>query len=306
MPASLPQLVVLLLLAAAAWLGGPFFPLAVIILTAAATIALYRLFGRSGYQPSFGVGLVAALYFSLSLTYAEAQRLQRGESNLAMINVVVVAVIVVFTLVSRLSERDTRQAVLNWALTVVGALYGGLLSSYLLHLFYLPASTDHSPAANPLLANILSEWQAHHLPSLSDVGWPISPAPATSQAAQVVIVLLLANASGYFIARAFPRYAGWLLPLVAILFSAGDALYFGWAVATLTTASFVALLLATYSQRLLIPPGADGWLLPLYHHLALLAPLVYFVINIWPPLLRRPASNQHLICQTSSLTGDGV
>lgn len=285
MSLTLPQIAVLLLLIVAVWIGGPFYLLAVLLLTAAAALLLYQLFRHSGYEPSVGVGVVIALYFPLSYAYAQ---FASGPNNAVLINVLAVAAIVVFTLVIRLSERDTKRAVLGWALTIGGAVYSGLLSSYLLRLFYLqPSETIYSPnpPTNRLLTGLLADWQRIGLPTPGDVGWPISPAPPlAAPEVQIALVVLIVTALIYIpllsvVGRLAALAPGFLL-ILAGLFNSN-------AISLTLAASLFGLLLATYTQMLLIPAdgkegGVGGWLLPLFHHLAVAAPIVYFALTLLP------------------------
>ncbi len=278
-------LAVLVLLIAAAALGGPLFLLAVLLLAFAALLVLLRQFNLLGYRPAVGAATVITLYLILSGqqladdTLAGATLLQGG---------VVLAALVVVTLVLRLSEHDTRRAVLNWTLTISGALYVGLLLSYLPALYNLhPDLAYAGEAGRPtLMTTAYAQLGGASLPTLPAVGWPINPppAPAPSPSAQWLVIGLLA-ATLFYLAVFRPLARRWAIaPLVGsvILFALGWLA--GWAIAVLLGFTLLALNLASLTQPLIVADDklTGGWLLALAHHLALLAPVVYYAVVWWP------------------------
>jgi hypothetical protein len=281
----LASLAVLALLIAAAALGGPLFLLGVLLLAAVALLVLLRQFNLLGYQPAVGAAVVISLYLILS-----GQQLPDAVlAGAPLQSGVVLAALVVVTLVLRLSEHDTRRAVLNWTLTIGGALYLGLLLSYLLRLYNLhPDLADAGEAGPPtLLTASYAQLRGYGLPALAQtIGWPITPppTPAPSPAAQWLTVGLLAVTLLYFAALR-PLARRWAFaPLIGsmVIFALGWLA--GGAIAVLLGFALLALNLASATQPLIVAADklTGGWLLVLAHHLALLAPIVYYMVIWWP------------------------
>ncbi|PZR96645.1 MAG: hypothetical protein DLM69_10640 [Candidatus Chloroheliales bacterium] len=117
-------------------------------------------------------------------------------------------------------------------------------------------------------------------------GWPLTPppAPAPSPAAQGLTIGLLAVTLLYFAALR-PLARRWpVAPLLAsiVLFALGWLA--GGAIAVLLGFALLALNLASITQPLIVAADklTGGWLLGLAHHLALLAPVVYYALIWWP------------------------
>ncbi len=281
----LAPLAVLALMIAAALLGGPLFLLGVLLLALAALLVLLRQFNLLGYRPAVGAATVITLYFILS-----GQQLSTGPlGSVTLQTSIVLAALVIVTLVLRLSEHDTRRAVLNWTLTIAGALYVGLLLSYLLGLYNLhPDLAYAGEAGRPtLLTASYAQLRAIGLPPLTQtVGWPITPppTPAPSPSAQWLMIGLLAVTLLY-LAALRPLARRWpLAPLVGSLLLFALGWLAGWAIAVLLGFALLALNLASLTQPLIVADDklSGGWLLALAHHLALLAPVVYYAVVWWP------------------------
>jgi phosphatidate cytidylyltransferase len=113
-------------LAAAYW-GGPLFAS---LVTAAALLSgfeFYRMMRRISHEPSYVAGLTL-----IALALWDAY-----DPNLGIVRWAVPAVVMAM-LVWHVLQRDTAGFLVNWALTLTGAVYTGVLAGYLVSLRNLP------------------------------------------------------------------------------------------------------------------------------------------------------------------------
>ena len=106
---------------------GVYLGLWVVVLIAAlavvlAVIELFAMFRHGGYQPRTAVGIVGGLAFCIAATFQGAL-----PADLTMI---AAGFTLMLGLVYEIGSRDRSQSLLNWALTVGGAMYVGVLISY--------------------------------------------------------------------------------------------------------------------------------------------------------------------------------
>jgi phosphatidate cytidylyltransferase len=111
----------------AAYLGGPLFAFLVTVGALLAGYEFYRMTRRLGYGPSFAAGLPL-----IALAVWDAYDPGRGILRWA------VPATIMALLVWHILQRDTDGFLVNWALTVAGALYVGMLIGYLVSLRNLP------------------------------------------------------------------------------------------------------------------------------------------------------------------------
>lgn len=283
MTSYLAALIVLLLLLATAALGGPLFLFATLLLALAALLILLRQFGLLGYQPAIGAATVITLYLVIS-----GQELNEGLLAVAPLQTgIVIAAIVIITLVLRLSEHDTRRAVLNWGLMMGAAVYLGLMLSYPLRLYNLhPDLAYTGEQGNPtLMTTAYAQLGGANLPTLPTVGWPLNPppAPAISPSAQWLMLTLLVTTFVYF-ALLKPLARRWFFaPLLGSVLIFALSWLIGGAVAVIVGFALLALNLATITLPVVATPDKlrGGWLLALAHHLAFVAPIVYYTLVWW-------------------------
>ena len=123
----LSALVLLPVVLGAAYVGGPLFAA---LVTAAALLSgfeFYRIMRRANHQPSYVAGLTL-----IALAMWDVYQPEMGILRWA------VSAIVMAMLVWHVLQRDTTGSIVNWALTLFGAVYTGGLAAYLISLRNLP------------------------------------------------------------------------------------------------------------------------------------------------------------------------
>jgi len=123
----LSAIILLPVVLAAAYLGGPVFAL---LVTAAALLSgfeFYRIMRRVNYQPAYVPGLAL-----IALAVWDAYQPDFGIVRWA------VPAVVMAMLVWHVLQRDTAGFLVNWALTLTGAVYTGVLAGYLISVRNLP------------------------------------------------------------------------------------------------------------------------------------------------------------------------
>lgn len=137
----LSAIVLLPVVLAAAYVGGPLFAALVSLAALLAGFEFYRIMRRISYQPSYAVGLAL-----IALSMWDAYNPSLGIRGWA-VPAAVMALLVWYIL-----RQDTEGFLENWALTVTGALYTGVLAGYLVSLRNLPNGL------NWLLLAFLGTW----------------------------------------------------------------------------------------------------------------------------------------------------
>jgi phosphatidate cytidylyltransferase len=108
-------------------LGGPFFLAVMALATLVAMIEFLGMLRHAGYRPSYPLGLGLVVFF-----LADGFAPQLGLLHPAIF------IGVLFVLIAILWQSEQSNFLVNWALTVVGAIYIGGLGAHLLLLRGLP------------------------------------------------------------------------------------------------------------------------------------------------------------------------
>ena len=123
----LSAIVLLPVVLGAAYLGGPYFAAAVTVVALLAGYEFYRMMHSAGYEPSYlaGLSLIAILMLDAYLP-------QRGIWRWG------VAGVVVLLMVWQILRVNAQGFLVNWALTLAGALYVAVLLGHMISLRNLP------------------------------------------------------------------------------------------------------------------------------------------------------------------------
>ena len=125
----------------AVYKGGSFYFAAVAIASLLAAHEFYSMMIRGGHRPSYPLGMALTALLLLDARYPPWQL-----SRLSL------AAALILSLIWHLLQRETRNALVNWSLTLAGALYVGWLASHFISLRDLPQGMDWTALA------LLSTW----------------------------------------------------------------------------------------------------------------------------------------------------
>lgn len=103
--------------------GGPLYFAVVAIASLLAAHEFYSMMIRGGYKPSYPLGMALTALLLLDARYP-----------LWHLSRLLLAAALIFSLIWQLLQKETCDALVNWALTLVGALYVGWLASYFISL----------------------------------------------------------------------------------------------------------------------------------------------------------------------------
>ncbi len=123
----LSSLVLLPVVLGAAYLGGPYFSVVVAVAALLAGYEFYRMMRSGGYEPSYGIGLALIAVLLLEVCYPGHEIWRLGAAGAAIL-----------LLVRQLFRGNTPGFLANWALTLAGAVYVGLLAGHMISLRNLP------------------------------------------------------------------------------------------------------------------------------------------------------------------------
>jgi phosphatidate cytidylyltransferase len=137
----LSAIILLPIVLAAAYLGGPPFALLVTVAALLSGFEFYRIARRANYRPAYLPGLALIVLAMFDAYQPDMGVLRWG-----------VAAAVMAMLVWHVLQRDTAGFLVNWALTLTGAVYTGVLAGYLISVRNLPNGLGW------LLLTLLGTW----------------------------------------------------------------------------------------------------------------------------------------------------
>jgi phosphatidate cytidylyltransferase len=123
----LSAIVLLPIVLGAAYLGGPYFATVVGVAALLAGYEFYRIMRTAGYEPSYLAGLSLIAVLMLDAYYPNHEIWRWG-----------VAGAVILLMVWQILRTDAQGFLVDWALTLVGALYVAVLLGHMIALRNLP------------------------------------------------------------------------------------------------------------------------------------------------------------------------
>ncbi len=240
----------------AAYLGGPQFASLVTVVALLSGFEFYRIMRRVNYAPSYVAGLAL-----IALAMWDAYQPDRGILRWA------IPAMVMAMLMRHVLQRDTVGSLVNWALTLTGAVYTGVLAGYLISLRNLPNGLGW------LLLTLLGTWTCDTAALLVGSWWgrrgfftEISPKKTVEGAVGGCL-------AGTVVAAALGQYLGLTLWQALIL---GGLLVLGVTLGDLAE-SLIKRQVGTKDSGNLIP--GHGGMLDRIDSLLFAAPIAYYFLT---------------------------
>jgi phosphatidate cytidylyltransferase len=123
----LSAVVLLPIVLGAAYLGGPYFAAAVAVVALLAGYEFYRMMRKAGYEPSYVAGLALIAVLVLDAYYPNQGISRWGAAGAVML-----------LMVWQIHGGEAQGFLVNWALTLAGALYVAGLAGHMVSLRNLP------------------------------------------------------------------------------------------------------------------------------------------------------------------------
>lgn len=129
--------------------GNPWLSIAIAALVGVGLIEFYRMVERGGYRPVWEAGIIGGMLFVFGVVWPEASW-----------EILALPALLIYTMMMQLRGGRPERALVNAAVTILGALYVGYLFSFVVKLRGLPVGLDQTAGPAPVLLVVFVVWAA--------------------------------------------------------------------------------------------------------------------------------------------------